>query len=194
MPNCLLQDCAVSVSAVGIWLSAFLAILPAVASADAGAVRASKRDDKCQLTVFTDPTPLRAGPVDVSVFVQDTDTGQAILDSLIDIEVAPRGRSSEKIRLTATSAAASNKLFQAANFNLPHAGWWAFKVVVRHPTNTVDLHFELEAGDSLPTWRSLWLWFCWPFFVVAVFALIHRGPTQQDVRTFVPLQTEEAGE
>jgi hypothetical protein len=171
MPNRLPHGYAASVPAVGIWVLAFIAIRPTAANADAGAIRASKRDQNCQVTVFTDPTPLRAGPVDVSVFVQDTDTGQAILDSLIDIEVAPRGRSSEKIRLNATSAAASNKLFQATNFDLPHAGWWAFTVVVRRPTNNMDLRFELEAGDSLPPWRSLWLWFSWPFFVVLLFAM-----------------------
>lgn len=152
-------------------LAAFLTILPAVACADAGAVRASKRDEDCLVTVFTDPTPLRAGPLDVSVFVQDAGTGQPIVDNLIEIELAPRGRFSDKIRLTATSAAASNKLFQAANFDLPHAGWWAFKVVVRRPTGTIDLRFELEAGDSPPSWRSLWLWFSWPFFVVGLFAM-----------------------
>jgi hypothetical protein len=171
MPNHFLRRWMVP--AVGICLSAFIAILPTVASADAGAVRASKRDDGCQVTVFTDPTPLRAGPVDVSVFVQDAGTGQAILDSSIDIEVAPRERPSAKTHLTTTSAAASNKLLQAANFDLPHAGWWAFTVVVRRPTDDMDLHFELEAGDALPPWRSLWLWFCWPFFVVALFAVLH---------------------
>jgi hypothetical protein len=180
MPHDLLQGCAKSapsgpmaggtLTAV-VCLAAFIAILPAVAIADAGAVRASKRGDHWQVTVFTDPTPLRAGPIDVSVFVQDAGTGQPILDSLIDIEVTPRGRSSEEMRLTATSAAASNKLFQAANFNLPAAGWWDFTVTIRRPTDNIDLHFELEAADSLPTWRTLWPWFCWPFFVVALFAV-----------------------
>jgi hypothetical protein len=161
----------VSVPVFVIGLSAFIAILPAVARADAGAVRASKRNETCQVTVFTDPTPLRAGPVDVSVLVLDAATGQPVLDRQIDIEFAPRGRSSDKIRLTTTSAAASNKLFQAAHFDLPQAGWWSFTVVVRRPADTMELHFELEAGDSPPPWRSLWLWFFWPFFVVALFAM-----------------------
>ena len=155
----------------GICLAAFMAILPAVVIADAGVVRASKRDDNWQVTVFTDPTPLRAGPIDVSVFVQDAGTGQPILGNLIDVEVVPRGHSSEKLHLAATSAAASNKLFQAANFYLPHAGWWDFTVTVRRPTDSIDLHFELEAADSLPTWRTLWFWLCWPFLVIALFAI-----------------------
>lgn len=154
-----------------ICLAAFVALLPAVAIADAGAVRASKRDDNWQVTAFTDPTPPRAGPFDVSVFVQDVDTGQPILGNAIDVEVVPREPCSEKLILAATSAAASNKLFQAAHFNLPAAGWWDFKITVRRPTLNIDLQFELEAGDSPPTWRALWLWFCWPFLVVALFAL-----------------------
>jgi len=39
-------------------------------SRDAGAVRVSQRHGNRQITVFTDPTPLRAGPVDVSILVQ----------------------------------------------------------------------------------------------------------------------------
>src|SRR5581483_8515378 len=56
LQNRLLPGSAASAASVAIWLSAFLAILPAVARADAGAVRASKRDDQCQVTVFSDPT------------------------------------------------------------------------------------------------------------------------------------------
>ncbi|HWB10728.1 MAG TPA: hypothetical protein VG826_15975 [Pirellulales bacterium] len=156
-------------------LTGSIALLPAVAGADGGAVRASKQHGNYQVTVFTDPTPLLAGPVDVSVFVQDVGTGQPILDGQIDVEVAPRGRSSETIRLAATRAAASNKLFQAAQLDLPHASWWTFAVIVRLPTDSMDLHFELEAGDPPPNWRSLWPWFCWPFLVIALFALSRRS-------------------
>jgi len=169
--NRLLHGCAASAPAVGIWLSAFIAVLPTVSFADGGTIRASKQDATHQVTVFTDPTPLRAGQVDVSVFVQDAGTGQPILGNRVDIEIASRGLPSEEIRLEATSAAASNKLFQAASFNLPHAGWWTFTVSVHRPHDSMRLQFELEAADPLPNWRSLWPWFCWPFFVIALFAM-----------------------
>src|SRR6202162_2952447 len=45
-----------------------------VASADGGAVRYSERHDDRLITVFTDPTPLRAGIVDVSVLIQDANS------------------------------------------------------------------------------------------------------------------------
>jgi hypothetical protein len=153
-----------------------LALSTATVFADAGAVRASQRQGSLQIAVFTDPTPLRAGPVDVSVLVQDAGTGDPLLDDVIDIEVKPRDGSSAPMSYRATRAAASNKLFQAANFELPHAGWWTFNVQVGAAQSEHRISFDLEAGDPLPAWRSLWLWFCWPFFAVAAFAaLLRRG-------------------
>ncbi|HVX15279.1 MAG TPA: hypothetical protein VHC22_29085 [Pirellulales bacterium] len=160
-----------SAPAALICILAHTVIWPSVASADAGTIRASQRNATYQVTVFTDPTPLRAGPVDVSVFVQDANTGQPILGNSIDIEIAPRGLPSEQIRIEATSAAASNKLFQAANFDLPHAGWWTFTVDVHRPSDSMRLQFELDAADTPPTWISLWPWFGWPFFAIALFAV-----------------------
>ncbi len=46
-----------------------------LARADGGAVRLRQRSGGYQIAVFTEPTPLRAGPVDVSVLVQDAETG-----------------------------------------------------------------------------------------------------------------------
>jgi hypothetical protein len=53
-----------------------LFVPPSGLRADGGAMRLSERAGGYRVTVFTDPTPLRAGPVDVSVFVQDADTGE----------------------------------------------------------------------------------------------------------------------
>jgi hypothetical protein len=154
------------------WIAALacLTALPAVVFADAGAVRASERHGNRQVTVFTDPTPLRAGPIDVSVLVQDTVTGTPVLGDTIEIDVTPRDRSSATVRYRATSAAASNKLFQAATFDLRHSGWWEFTVDVRGPQDSARVHCEVEAGEPLPPWQSMWFWFCWPFVVIAVFA------------------------
>src|SRR5262249_156491 len=55
-----------------------ITVSPGHARADGGTVRLSQRAGGYQVTVFTEPTPLRAGPVDVSVLVQDAATGQAL--------------------------------------------------------------------------------------------------------------------
>ena len=47
-------------------------------------MRLSERAGGYRVTVFTDPTPLRAGPVDVSVFVQDADTGEPAAGVRVD--------------------------------------------------------------------------------------------------------------
>ena len=102
-----------------------------------------------QITVFTDPTPLRAGPVDVSILVQDTSTGGAILDDAdYDQRAAPLGRSSFAAHYRATNAAASNKLFQVAKFDLPHAGQWEFTMDVQGAEETARLHFDAAVAMS----------------------------------------------
>jgi hypothetical protein len=149
-----------------------LAMLPTVALADAGAVRVSQRLGNRQITVFTDPTPLRAGPIDVSVLVQDAATGEAVLEDSIDVDVTPRGLSSAIARFRATSGAASNKLFQAANFELRAMGWLEFTVSVQGPKGNAKIRFEALAGEPLPPWQMLWPWFCWPFSVIGFFVVL----------------------
>ena len=151
-----------------------LAVVPASALADAGAVRVSETHGDRQITVFTSPTPLRAGPVDVSVLVQDKATGDVVLNDTIEVEAAPSGDTLAAIHAQASSAEASNKLYQAAEFTLPHAGRWTFTVDVLRARSSSQLHFEVEAGEPLPPWQTLWPWFGWPFLVIALFAVLHR--------------------
>ena len=44
--------------------------------ADGGTIRLSEQKGNYRITVFTAPTPLRAGPVDISVLVQEAATGE----------------------------------------------------------------------------------------------------------------------
>ncbi|HEX3993003.1 MAG TPA: hypothetical protein VHX39_17670 [Acetobacteraceae bacterium] len=164
------------------WLLAILAMLPAFARADSGTIRISQRHSKHQITVFTDPTPLRAGPVDVSVLVQDLETGIPDLTPAIDVCIQPRERSTNVVRYRATSAAASTKLFQAANFDLPRAGWWEITIDVYGSDQSARVCFDVEAAEPLPPWQELWPWFCWPLFVVALFAVCQHRVSQVGTR------------
>lgn len=145
----------------------------AAALADGGSVRLSQQQGGYRITIFTAPTPFRAGPVDISVLVQDAATGTPIPDVQVDVEVAPRGRPDEAISNRATTEAATNKLFQAAVFNLPEPGWWEVEVSVEGPKGTARVRCEVEAADALPRWLSLWPWVCWPALAVLLFC-IHR--------------------
>jgi hypothetical protein len=155
------------------WICALgcLATFPAIAFADAGAVRASQRHGNRQITVFTDPTPLRVGPVDVGILVQDIDTGGAILGDAIDIDVRPLGNPSVAHKYRATNEAASNKLLQSAHFDLPCAGQCKFKINVQGPQDLAQIHFAADIAEPLPPWQELWPWFCWPFLIVVLFVV-----------------------
>jgi len=63
---------------------ACLALAASSAWADGGAVIAKEKVNGLNLTVFASPFPLRAGPADISVLVQD-DNGQAVLDATVGL-------------------------------------------------------------------------------------------------------------
>lgn len=143
------------------------------ARGDGGTVRASVRDAGWRITVFTSPTPPRAGPVDVSVLVQDAATGRPDPGVRVTVRATPRDRAGRAIGQSATADAATNKLMVAAVIGLPEPGWWEFRVRVEGDGRSADVTFELEAGTPPPRWLSLAGWVVWPGVAVVVFAA-HR--------------------
>ncbi len=148
----------------------------ALAHADGGQVRVMRQLGDCQLTVFTSPNPLRAGPIDVSVLLQDAKTGQTVADVAITVELAPHDNSQAPLRVVATTDAATNKLLRAAKFELPASGRWdvCVECTTTRDQAPIAVAFIMEAGPPLPRWLSVWPWFSWPIVAVLLFA-IHRA-------------------
>ena len=71
----------------------------------------------------------------------------------------------------ATSATATNKLLQAAQFELPEPGRWALEVQVQGSHGPAVVGVELEAAEPLPRWREMWLWIGWPALAIALFSV-----------------------
>jgi hypothetical protein len=140
--------------------------------ADGGAVRLRERAGGYQITVFTSPTPFRAGPVDVSVLVQDAATGDCVPEARVSLCLRMPG-AGRVLEYPATTEAATNKLLRAAEFRLPESGWWDVAVAVEGPHGPALVRFGVQANDPLPRWLDLWPWFGWPALVVALFG-IHR--------------------
>jgi hypothetical protein len=138
--------------------------------ADGGAVRVREQAGAYQVTVFTSPTPFRAGPVDVSVLVQDAETGECVPEARVSVRLTARGTGGV-LEYPATAEAATNKLFHAAVFRLPELGWWNVEVAVEGPHGPALLRFEVQADEPLPRWLELWPWFAWPALAVAFFGL-----------------------
>jgi hypothetical protein len=72
---------------------------------------------------------------------------------------------------SATSAKATNKLYQAVQFELPEPGRWDLHVRVEGSPGLVVLSGDVEAAEPLPRWRQIWPWFGWPALVIALFGI-----------------------
>jgi hypothetical protein len=148
-----------------------MALGPGVAHGDGGAVRLSQQAGPYRVTVFTAPTPLRAGPVDVSVFVQDGAGGEPLPDVTVRITLTPAGRSGQALEARASREAATNKLFQAATFDLATPGPWQLVTAVEGPRGEARCVCEIEVEAPPPRWVELWPWFAWPVVPVVLYAL-----------------------
>jgi hypothetical protein len=146
--------------------------------ADGGTVRLSERKGDYRITVFTSPTPLRAGPVDISVFVQDAATGAPMPEARITVRATPRDRPGETICHLATMEAATNKLFQSAVFDLPEPGWWEAAISVEGSSERIEVHFEMEADEPLPRVWEMTPWIAWPAAAILLFG-VHQWLVRQ---------------
>lgn len=147
--------------------------LIATAHADGGKVEFMDQVEDYRITVFTSPVPFRAGPVDISVFVQDATTGEPATDARITIIATALDGKPVSTQKEATTTAATNKLLKAANFELTHSGKWDIRVQIQAHRGTAQIRLELEAADPLPEWRSWWAWLSWPLIPIALF-VVHQ--------------------
>jgi len=152
------------------WL--FLGAWCAPACADGGTMRISEKKSGFLITVFTAPAPFRAGPVDISVLVQDALTGEPVPEARVTVRMTKPGQLA--LEYPATREAATNKLLDAVQFELPELGRWQLEVQVETASGPAVVGGELEAAPPLPRWRELWPWIGWPALVIALFG-IHQA-------------------
>lgn len=153
-------------------LAALLGGVPA-ARADGGVVRLSEARGNLLVTVFTAPTPLRAGPVDVSVMVQESAGHRPVLDASVSIVLRAKADRAI-IHAVATRAQATNKLLYAALVDLPVAGDWDLEVTVERGSTLERVEAELSAGVPVPDLLSLWPYLAFPPLAIALFVLHQR--------------------
>jgi hypothetical protein len=177
----------------------------ASARGDGGTLRFSENAGPYRLSVFTSPSPPRAGRVEVSVLVQDAATGVILPDAAVSVRVSSIARPEVVSTYAATRAAASNKLLRAAICELPTAGQWNCDVTVESRAgerNTADSRpvderagqasaaFTLEVGEPPPEWWDMALWIGWPALASVLFG-IHEAlslrNTKQRQRPTSPL-------
>jgi hypothetical protein len=161
-------------------LSSLIPHPSSLARADGGTLRLRERVGNYQVAVFTSPTPFRAGPVDISVLIQDVAAGEHVAEARVTVRLTARG-SGQVVDYPATTDAASNKLFHAVVFQLPEPGWWDVDVAIDGPQGSARIRFAVEADEALPRWQTLWPWFGWPVLAVGLFG-IHQVLVRRKVR------------
>jgi hypothetical protein len=117
---------------------------------------------------------VRAGPVDISVLIQDAATREPVSGVRVEVKAQRRGSPEEVIQHPATAEAATNKLYYAALFDLPGPGWYDLEVSVDGALGQAEVPFELEAAEAPPSWLALAPWVGWPALAVVLFG-VHQA-------------------
>jgi hypothetical protein len=152
-------------------IAAALLGAPALALADGGTLRASQVIGDNRISVFTSPAVLRVGTIDISVLAQNAKTGAILHEPPMRIRLECIDRTAIPLEQEATFAAATNKLFRAAQFDVPDAGNWQATVDFGEPDQSLSIPLSIE--PPLPAWMELAPWIGWPFAVVVLF-FVHR--------------------
>ena len=140
------------------------------AVADGGTVQLAQRTGDYQLTVMTDPSPLRAGLMDVSVMVQNADSGQIVGDGRLMVTLRRLDEPPLLFRSEATATAATNKLLRSAQFELPLPGKWQMEVELTETSRPAGVLVELAVAGNPPHWRSLG-WILAPLVPIGLYVL-----------------------
>lgn len=138
------------------------------ALADGGTVRCIEQAGTYRVTVFTDPTPLRVGPAEVSILVQDAADGSLSDDCRVDVTLTNIEVPTIVVR---ASAAPTNKLARVAPIELPNAGRWRVDVSITGPRGSAKVSVPLEVAAAPPKWRDVLFWILAPVVPIGLFAL-----------------------
>jgi hypothetical protein len=112
--------------------------------------------------------------VDVSVLLQDAGSGEPVSQVPILVRLKPRDRPEGALSHPATTETATNKLFRAAEFDLPEPGLWDVEIILEDRQGPLQVHFAMEAAEALPRLGEMAAWIAWPAAAVLLFG-VHQA-------------------
>jgi hypothetical protein len=149
---------------------AALSCLATIIFADGGTLQFHKEAGPFDVTLFSSPTPLRAGRADLSVMVQKTADRSSVQDAKVMLRLKKSERGNvEEVIAPATQANATNKLLYAANVNLPSAGTWRVEVEVSANGVAASASGELTVLPPQAPAATYWGYFALVPFVILLF-------------------------
>jgi hypothetical protein len=167
----------------------FLFLITArLAFADGGTIQSQGDSGPFHITVFTAPAILNAGPVDITVLVQDRSSLKPLLDADVHFDfLAHSGGGPQQnawsppacvgaptpklIAIPARLNHGENKLLHGAVVQIPHSGAWDLQVNVQKGTEhaTISTSFNVNPPASPPL--AYWHLFIIPPVGIAGFIL-----------------------
>jgi len=150
-------------------LLVLLLLLPLIntARADGGVVLCRRKATPFDITVFSAEMPLRPGPADLSVLVEQTQEHSPILNAQVLIEL--EHEAGVIIRTEATRSQARNKLLYCSLLTLPKAGHWKMMLHVVRGNEKADMLYDLVVTELPPVLISNWTLISLPPLVIILF-------------------------
>jgi hypothetical protein len=148
-----------------------IVLAPLAAQADGGAVCLHEASGPFLVTVFVSPYPLRVGAADISVLVQDQQTGEVVLDPTIEFAIHPLLAKGPRLLTQARRELATNKLLQAARLDLPDRGRWVLNVSVFRGRDETVLSTTLQVEPGTNRIAVVWRFLLVPPLAIGLFAI-----------------------
>lgn len=161
--------------------------------ADGGRVLAEKQMGGYRVVLFGNPSPLRAGLADFSIFLQQIGTPRPILDAEVALRLNKLSRPTPELAwkgigcvtpgqaVSAIQGHSGNGLLYSAALGIPEPGLWELGVSILHEGRSDAVSFELPVDRALPP-MATW----WPVVALmplGIFIYIWRGHILRKRRT-----------
>ena len=156
--------------------------LSATAFADGGRLRFSKPSGPFLVTLFTTPEPLTPGPSDFSVMIQDAKTGDILSDAAVTLQLT--SAQGVTINAVATHGIATNRLLQAAQFNIPSSGNWHLHLDIQQGTKTSSVDADMPVQQGSRRAALVWTFTALPLLAILLFILHQRQKAFLGKRSF----------
>ena len=151
--------------------------------ADGGKVLLQRQAGPFLITLFSDPSVVHVGRVDLSVLCQKGDDKSTVLDAEVFLHLTkPGGAEIVEFTLPATHRTATNKTLYAAQLDLPTPGKWKVKVDARRGGDEASITGDLNVLPKEPLLVTYWPFFILVPLIALLFAINRRLRKGRELR------------
>ena len=162
-----LRLCVRNLLPVLLLMIVFLPSLVQIVRADGGVVMCQRTSAPFSITLFSEEMPLRPGPADFSVLLEQPDGHSPILDAQVFITL--QHENGTIIRTEATRNQARNKLLYCSLITLAKAGHWKMMVHVIRGSEKADMLYDLIVAAPPSVLLSNWKLISLPPVIIMLF-------------------------